>query len=68
MVHDCADCDDELRDLGWFTLDEIRALDLPNITRAVIEDLAQYLATPDPLAPIPYYRFQRGTFRRDLIT
>lgn len=68
VVHDCADCDDELRDLGWFTLDEIRALDLPNITRAVIEDLAQYLATPDPLAPIPYYRFQRGTFRRDLIT
>ncbi len=60
--------DDELRDIGWFTLDEIRALDLPNITRAVVEDLAQRLKAPGRQAPVPYYRFHRGTFRRDLIT
>lgn len=60
--------DDELRDIGWFTLDEIRALDLPNITRAVVEDLAQRLAAPGSSGPVPYYRFERGTFRRDLIT
>ena len=59
--------DEELCEIGWFTLDEIRALDLPNITRAVVEDLAQRLADPDPQAPVPYYRYQRGTFRRDLI-
>lgn len=60
--------DEELGEVGWFTLDEIRNLDLPNITRAVVEDLASLLATPQHGAPVPYYRFQRGTFRRDLIT
>lgn len=60
--------DDELHEIGWFTLDEIRGLDLPNITRAVVEDLAQRLKAPEEPAPVPYYRFQRGTFRRDLIT
>lgn len=60
--------DEELGEVGWFTLDEIRNLDLPNITRAVVEDLASLLAAPQLGAPVPYYRFQRGTFRRDLIT
>lgn len=59
--------DDELRDLGWFTLDEIRDLNLPNITRAIVEDLAQRLIAPSQNNPIPYYRFERGSFRRDLI-
>jgi len=60
--------DDELSDIGWFTLDEMRALDLPNITRAVVEDLAQRLATPGRALPVPYYRYERGTFHRELIT
>lgn len=60
--------DDELSQIGWFTFDEIRALDLPNITRAVVEDLAQVLAASALARTVPYYRFQRGTFRRDLIT
>lgn len=60
--------DDELGEIGWFTLAEIRALDLPNITRAIVEDLAQRLAKPDAPAPVPYYSFRNGSFRRDLIT
>ncbi|MCB1504010.1 MAG: NUDIX hydrolase [Hyphomicrobiaceae bacterium] len=61
-------CDEELNEIGWFTLSEMRALDLPNITRAIVEDLASHLGNPGRHAPVPYYRFQRGTFRRDLIT
>jgi 8-oxo-dGTP pyrophosphatase MutT (NUDIX family) len=63
-----AEPDEELGEIGWFTLDEVRALDLPNITRAVVEDLAQQLAARDTAVSVPYYRFERGTFRRDLIT
>ena len=63
-----AEPDEELDEIGWFTLDEVRALDLPNITRSVVEDLAQQLAARDTSVPVPYYRFERGTFRRDLIT
>ena len=68
VAHNSDNRDDELRELGWFTLDEIRSLELPNITRAIVEDLAQRLDQPDRNHPIPYYRFERGSFRRDLIT
>lgn len=68
LAQTSANRDDELRDLGWFTLDEIRNLDLPNITRAIVEDLAERLAAPDRNIPVPYYRFEHGSFRRDLIT
>ncbi|MFV0366960.1 MAG: NUDIX hydrolase [Hyphomicrobiaceae bacterium] len=67
IAHETGHSDDELRKIGWFTLDEIRALDLPNITRAVVEDLSLTLASPAYSRPVPYYRFVRGTFRRDLI-
>ena len=54
--------------MGWFTIAQIRALDLPNITRAVVEDLAQRLANPGADLPVPYYSFRHGSFRRDLIS
>jgi 8-oxo-dGTP pyrophosphatase MutT (NUDIX family) len=62
--------DDELRDLDWFTIDEIRRLDIPNITRAVVEDLSEHLsAGPDTRArwPVPFYFFASGTFERMLV-
>lgn len=64
-----APADDELGEIGWFTLAEMRALDLPNITRAIVEDLAAILDRP-PTAnrPVPFYCFRNGAFRRDLIT
>lgn len=66
----CADvrqADDELSEIGWFTLSEMRALDLPNITRAIVEDLAVRLARPAANLPVPYYSFRNGSFQRDLI-
>lgn len=62
--------DDELRDVGWFTIDELRGLDLPNITRAVIEDLNEYLGG-EPHAgndwAVPFYDFKAGSFERVLL-
>ena len=35
--------DGELLDLGWFTLSEVRGLDLPHITRLIVDDVASWL-------------------------
>ncbi len=66
-----AERDEELRDLDWFTMDEVRRLDLPNITRAVVEDLSDRLRSGLPGrddTPVPFYYFKGGSFERDLIT
>ncbi len=68
IVRTSTERDGELGELGWFTIAQIRALDLPNITRAVVEDLAQRLANPDADLPVPYYSFRHGSFRRELIS
>ncbi len=62
--------DDELGDVGWFTIEELRQLDLPNITRAVVEDLNDYMALQargggDWAAP--FYYFKAGSFERVLL-
>ncbi len=64
--------DDELRDLDWFTIDEARRLDLPNITRAIVEDLNEFMklgsvgsSTPD--WGVPFYFFKSGSFERVLL-
>jgi len=62
--------DDELRDLGWFTMDELRRLDVPNITRAVIEDVNEYLGAEAGSKvdwPVPFYYFKSGVFERVLL-
>ncbi len=61
--------DGELQSLDWFTLDEARRLELPSITRAVIEDLADRLVdgTGGRALPVPFYYFKNGSFHRDLI-
>lgn len=59
--------DEELLSLDWFTFAEARALDLPNITRAVLEDLAGRLRQPGKSHPVPFYSFRSGAFRRELI-
>lgn len=62
--------DAELQSLDWFTLDEARTLDLPSITRAVLEDLAERIGAglAERSYPVPYYFFRNGSFRRELIT
>lgn len=51
----------ELDEVAWFGWDEALALDLPSITRAILEDVAGRL--DDPGRPIPYHRFDHGRHR-----
>ena len=48
----------ELDEIAWVDMDEALALDLPNITRFVLQELAQRLE--DPSRPAPFMRFARG--------
>lgn len=66
--------DGELSSLDWFTFDEMRALDLPAITRVVLEDLIDRLkldangrAAMDA-AEVPFYRHKNGASRRQLLS
>lgn len=60
--------DDELSGLEWFTFDEIRALDLPRITRAIVEDLAIRTTTAlSGRCEVPFYFYHSGAFRRALL-
>lgn len=58
--------DGELSDLGWFTLDQTRQLDLPGITRLIIEDVSQALAGGRNDL-VPFYHHADGRFHRELI-
>jgi len=49
----------ELDEIAWVYLDEALALDLPNITRFVIHELA--LRLEDPHRPAPFVRSLRGS-------
>jgi 8-oxo-dGTP pyrophosphatase MutT (NUDIX family) len=61
--------DGELLDLDWFTLDQVRALDLPVITRLIVDDVASRIAADiSATAPqIPFYFQDSRTYRRVLI-
>jgi 8-oxo-dGTP pyrophosphatase MutT (NUDIX family) len=62
--------DGELSGLVWMTLSESRDLDLPPITRVILEDLDERIAKRslgDPTVPIPYYFNRHGTFRREML-
>jgi 8-oxo-dGTP pyrophosphatase MutT (NUDIX family) len=63
--------DGELSSLDWRTIEEAKELDLPRITRAVLEDLRDRLTRSTSAAaddPVPFYYQRNGSFRRDLIT
>lgn len=52
---------EELLTPAWLTLSEARALDLPSITRTVLDEVeARMSEGADPSRPIPFYRFTRG--------
>jgi 8-oxo-dGTP pyrophosphatase MutT (NUDIX family) len=62
--------EDELSGLVWMTLEEARTLDLPPITRVILEDLSDRLAAGnlhDVSAAVPYYHNRNGSFRRELL-
>ena len=62
IVHELEELDnEELLTPAWLTLDEARALDLPSITRTVLDEVeARVRDGADPSRPIPFYRFSRG--------
>jgi 8-oxo-dGTP pyrophosphatase MutT (NUDIX family) len=63
--------DGELSSLDWFSFDAMRELDLPGITRVVIEDLAERLRAglPGPAeTPVPFYFHRGGSFERALLS
>lgn len=62
--------DGELSGLHWLTIEEARSLDLPAITRVILEDLTDFLKNGNGSghAPVPYYHHKNGTFRRELLT
>jgi 8-oxo-dGTP pyrophosphatase MutT (NUDIX family) len=63
--------DGELLELGWFTLSEARRLDLPVITRLVLDDFAALhgsAAQSRGDVRIPFYHSVNAAFRRELIS
>ncbi len=51
----------ELDEIAWVDLAEVEALDLPNITRFVVAEIAERLSTGP--RPIPFMRFLNGARR-----
>jgi 8-oxo-dGTP pyrophosphatase MutT (NUDIX family) len=71
IVHKIAIADGELSDLEWHSIAQARSLELPNITRVVLEDLGERIAAgalDRPDMPVPFYHRRNGNFHRDLIT
>jgi 8-oxo-dGTP pyrophosphatase MutT (NUDIX family) len=48
----------ELDEIAWLPLDDARALDLPAITRFVLDEVSERLGNPD--RPLPFVRMVRG--------
>ena len=70
VVHKIAIADGELSDLEWHSIAQARALELPNITRVILEDLGERIAAGAlgrSDMPVPYYHRRAGSFHRDLI-
>jgi 8-oxo-dGTP pyrophosphatase MutT (NUDIX family) len=70
VVHRIAIADGELSDLEWHSIAQARTLELPNITRVVLEDLGERIAAGalhDSAIPVPFYHRRNGNFHRDLI-
>jgi 8-oxo-dGTP pyrophosphatase MutT (NUDIX family) len=71
IAHKVAIADGELSDLEWHSIAQARTLELPNITRVVLEDLGERIAAGALQAgdmPVPFYHRRNGSFRRDLIS
>lgn len=58
----------ELLTPHWVTLEEARALDLPSITRTVLDEVeARVSDGPDAARPVPFFRFRRGSTSLDYL-
>jgi 8-oxo-dGTP pyrophosphatase MutT (NUDIX family) len=62
-LHDTSNASGELLDLKWFDLDAARELDLPSVTREMMDIIEAHLTASDPKnQPIPFMHFHRGAF------
>jgi 8-oxo-dGTP pyrophosphatase MutT (NUDIX family) len=71
IAHRTETNDGELSGLHWLTMADARDLDLPAITRVVLEDLSERLRANGldaPAAQVPFYHHRSGSFRRDMLT
>jgi 8-oxo-dGTP pyrophosphatase MutT (NUDIX family) len=71
IAHKLTIQDGELSDLEWHSIAQARSLELPNITRVILEDLGERIAARAlhaSEAPVPFYHRRNGSFRRDLIS
>lgn len=70
VTHQPGAADGELLDIGWFTLKEAERLNLPSITRHIIEDLAVLLSGRGATlsaGDVPFYRHRYGRMERTLL-
>jgi 8-oxo-dGTP pyrophosphatase MutT (NUDIX family) len=71
VAHRSERADGELLDVGWYTIGAARNLNLPGITRVVIEDLVHWLERPGATLtrdPVPFYVHRSGRFERTFLT
>lgn len=64
--------DGELLDLGWFTFSNAGDLDLPQITKLILDDVAALLREDPEIGGarkvLPFYYSTESAYRRDLIS
>jgi len=70
IAYDTGQPDEELSEIDWYTLEAATQLDLPPITRVILEDLHDHIEA-GALGPsrqaVPYYHQRHGNFFRELI-
>jgi 8-oxo-dGTP pyrophosphatase MutT (NUDIX family) len=59
--------DTELVSLDWLTFDDAQEVELPNITKVVLKDIAERLKTGEIARPAPFYYYRSGGFQRKLL-
>jgi 8-oxo-dGTP pyrophosphatase MutT (NUDIX family) len=59
--------DTELVSLDWLNFEDALAVELPNITKVVLKDIAERLKTGEIARPAPFYYFRSGGFQRKLL-
>jgi 8-oxo-dGTP pyrophosphatase MutT (NUDIX family) len=68
-VENVVHADAELVELVWLPIAEARNLDLPTVTRVMLQELEARIAAGFSHAlPVPFYRMPRKIFLRELIT
>ncbi len=57
----------ELVSLDWLTFDDAQDVELPNITKVVLREIADRLKTGELARPAPFYFYRTGGFQRKLL-